>query len=427
MRVSNLTLRNFKSFKEVSVPFRPFNVIIGPNASGKSNLVQAFQFLKDIFDHGLENAISLQGGWEFLRNMAADPNEPVVISVEFESSERERLLEGVLVSRDFLEGVLASPRFFGKPDIIKYQIELKSQGIDQRIEISREELAQKLQLINMSATEPLGIVAEGNAILSRNGDISIFIPDSSIEKHFDETLIFISNRIPLQPDVPLITTPTLNMLVGGLRSLADKISTYDFDPRLPMRGTPITRRADLDGDGGNLAIVLNDILRDEEKKRKFHNLIRDLLPHVKEASVERFADNSQLVALRESYMPERYIPAPFLSVGTIRLTATLVALAFEGNDLTILEEPDQNVHPRIISGLAELMKDVSRNSQVIITTHNPEFVRYAGIESLILIHRDKEGFSQVSRPADSEILKSFLSDEIGIADMFADDFLMIGV
>ena len=69
MRVTKLTLQNFKSFRDVTIPFRPFNVVIGGNASGKSNLVQAFQFLKDIADHGLENAVSLQGGAEFLRNM----------------------------------------------------------------------------------------------------------------------------------------------------------------------------------------------------------------------------------------------------------------------------------------------------------------------------------------------------------------------
>ena len=109
------------------------------------------------------------------------------------------------------------------------------------------------------------------------------------------------------------------------------------------------------------------------------------------------------------------------------MTAALVAFAFEGNDVTILEEPDRNVHPRLISGLTTLMKDVSRRSQILVTTHNPEFVRLAGIENLLLVSRDKKGFSKVTRPADSEIVKTFLSDVIGIDDLFVNDFLAIGV
>ena len=420
MRVSNLTLRNFKSFKEVSVPFRPFNVIIGPNASGKSNLVQAFRFLKDIFDHGLENAVSLQGGWEFLKNMAANPDEPIEISVEIEYSDA------------MIFFFLARKSGFTEPKSIgiNYTLEFIYRGPDKGLEITSETLVQKVQVVNADPTD--FHQTEGNMTLSRTeiGDevSSNFTVDDNIKKYFTETSQLLNESVyPLQPSVPIIRIMRHNPLVEGLRSRLNGISIYDIDPRLPKRGSPITGKADLDDDGGNLAIVLNNILRNQETKRKFHNLISDLLPHVKGASVQRFTDNSQLVALRESYMPERDIPAQFLSDGTIGLTATLVALAFEGNDLTILEEPDRNLHPRVISGLTAFMKDVSRNSQVIITTHNPEFVRYAGIENLILVHRDKEGLSQVSRPADSEILKTFLSEEIGIADMFADDFLMIGV
>ena len=45
------------------------NVLIGANASGKSNFVHIFQFLRDIVTDGLKNAISLQGGFEYLTNV----------------------------------------------------------------------------------------------------------------------------------------------------------------------------------------------------------------------------------------------------------------------------------------------------------------------------------------------------------------------
>ena len=59
MPINKIKISNFKSFKEIDIDLRQFNVLIGANASGKSNFVQIFKFLRDIEKHGLENAIAL--------------------------------------------------------------------------------------------------------------------------------------------------------------------------------------------------------------------------------------------------------------------------------------------------------------------------------------------------------------------------------
>ena len=421
MRVSKLTLHNFKSFRDVTIPFRPFNVVIGANASGKSNLVQAFQFLKDIADHGLENVVSLQGGVEFLRNMESGPDEPMRISIELEYSE-----EG-FPSR-YMEGFLASPDCIANPKHTKYTLELKPPSHGYGLEIAHEELCQRLQVVDLAPTDAPEPRGEGNVTISRRKGNVELAGDANIQSLlFDKDFLFLTPRMEIEIGTSIFEKPILSSLARELASSISGISIYDIDPRIPKRGMPRTGKADLESDGSNLAIVVKDILRDTEKSRKFHNLIGDLLPYVKKVSVEEFAFNSLMMSFRESYAPDRDIPATFISEGTIGMTAALVAFAFEGNAMTILEEPDRNVHPRLISRLTGLMKDVSRRSQILITTHNPEFVRLAGIENLILVSRDKEGFSKVTRPAESDIVKTFLSDEIGIDDLFVDDFLTIGV
>ena len=57
--LKHLKVENFKSFKNLDLTFKQFNVVIGANASGKSNFVQIFNFLKDIREHGLDSALSL--------------------------------------------------------------------------------------------------------------------------------------------------------------------------------------------------------------------------------------------------------------------------------------------------------------------------------------------------------------------------------
>ena len=427
MRVTKLTLQNFKSFRDVTIPFRPFNVVIGGNASGKSNLVQAFQFLKDIADHGLENAVSLQGGIEFLRNMEVGVDEPVRISVEFGYSED-----------DFCEvGIIRPSEHHLTVRKAKYTLELNFNASDH----VKEELRQRFQIQNRYAdyycedTEKYVFETIGKGEISvsfENGTDSITTDLSGIEN--DSLIKEIHSLVRLSEMGGVFsrtTSPFDAPIISGWSRYPDSkisgISVYRLDSCLPKTGTPRAGKADLESDGGNLAIVVKDILRDKEKSRSFHNLIGDLLPHVKGVSVEEFGFNSLMMNFRESYAPERDIPATFVSDGTIGMTAALVAFAFEGNDVTILEEPDRNVHPRLISRLTNLMKDVSRWSQILITTHNPEFVRLAGIENLLLVSRDKKGFSKVTKPADSEIVKTFLSDVVGIDDLFVNDFLTIGV
>ncbi len=414
MRVSKLSLHNFKTFKDVTVPFRPFNVVIGANASGKSNLVQAFQFLKDIADHGLENAVSLQGGVEFLRNMSADPDEPVKISAGFEYSD----------GQSSLQGFFASPKYLAKTMCIEYTLELKPNSPNHVLEVINEELRQKVQVFEFAFELNSKPVAEGNAALSYRCGRRIFDADDHIMPFLEPGNLRFMEDMGLTSGDCLLNMPISSAFMG---SPMKDISIYDLDPRLPKLGTPRAGKADLESDGSNLAIVLKDILRDKEKSRAFHNLIGDLLPFVERVSVDEFTFNSLMVNFRESYAPRRDIPAAFTSDGTIGMTAALVAFAFEGNDMTVLEEPYRNIHPRLISRLTGLMKDVSQRSQLLVTTHNPEFVRYAGIENLLLVSRDKEGFSQVTRPVDSDIVKTFLSEEIGIHDLYVDGFLTMGV
>src|SRR5215218_7903323 len=58
MAITKIKVSNFKSFDELEIDLRPLNVVVGGNASGKSNFLEIFRFLRAIWDHGLENAVS---------------------------------------------------------------------------------------------------------------------------------------------------------------------------------------------------------------------------------------------------------------------------------------------------------------------------------------------------------------------------------
>jgi len=205
----------------------------------------------------------------------------------------------------------------------------------------------------------------------------------------------------------------------------DRVAVYDIDPKLPKKGTVITGKRELDPDGGNLALVLKRILEDPEKKRKFSNLLRDTLPFVEDFSVQKFMDVSLILTLRERYAKDQDLPASSLSDGTIIIFALIIALYFEDKPFIIIEEPVSHIHPVLIARIIALMKDASLRKQIVVTTHSSEVVKHTGINDILLISRDNEGFSVVSRPADKDEVRTFLENEIGIEELYVQNLLGI--
>ena len=73
MRLSNVRIKNFKSFKDVSIDLNDCNILIGACASGKSNFIEIFKFLNDISED-FERAISKHGGDYYLKNFNLNNN-----------------------------------------------------------------------------------------------------------------------------------------------------------------------------------------------------------------------------------------------------------------------------------------------------------------------------------------------------------------
>jgi len=418
MAIKKIKISNFKSFKDLEIKLDKFNVLIGANASGKSNFIQIFKFLRDITNHGLDNAISMQGGIEYLRNVNVGSSEnfslEVVSDQQFVSALRRK-------EKGFIE-------IKTYETIYKFDLKFKKRG--QGFEIVEDKLTQKCVFFQLEK-EKDGKIEEKEKV--GEGKIIYFVTNRRINVNLDipeELGVKKENIVPpflreekLESKTLLIEHPLHIFYPGIFHFFSDSLSIYDFDPKLPKKGTPITGKAELEEDGSNLAIVLKNILENKDKKRKFSNLVKDLLPFVDDLDVEKFADKSLLFKLREIYTKKHYLPSFLISDGTINITALIIALYFDKKPLTIIEEPERNIHPYLISKVIGMMKETSQKKQIIVTTHNPEMVKHAGVENILLILRDKEGFSVISRPYEKETVKTFLQNELGIEELYVQNLL----
>jgi len=417
MSIKRIEVRNFKSFKELKIDPGKFNVIIGANASGKSNFVHIFEFLRDITSSGLDNAVSMQGGVEYLRNMNIGASEPLSIKV--------------VSDQEFRWGLETKVGLIGvKTYEATYEFALRFNKRGSGFRIVKDELSQKCKF-NLERKEKeikeKEILGDGEILISRsNGRVKIVLnipPNVPLKKEDIFPPFLREEKLPEHK--LLLETPYF--LIPPLKGIFSEISIYDFDPKLPKKATPITGKAELEEDGNNLSIILKNITENRERRRKLFNLVKDLLPFVENLDVEKFADKSLLFKLKESYFKTQYLPASLISDGTINMTALIVALYFEKKPFVIIEEPERNIHPSLISKVVEMMKDVSQTQekQIVVTTHNPEFVKYAGLENILLVSRNEDGFSTISRPVDKEEVKAFLKNDIGIEELYIQNLLEV--
>lgn len=412
MTITKIRISNFKSFDDQCIALNDFNLLVGSNASGKSNLVQAFQFLRDIVTHGLEDAISLQGGVKYLRNVKIANTRPLSFHVVVQP-------HMIIHPLSLGNGQGTNTVRQVKIHTFDYEFSLKfhKRGSGYTIEQDRMTLTYEDSISDdEKLTDSAKLTIENSA-----GKLRI----SSTSSDRGPLSVLRDQTIQIPKKTLLIETPFAYIAyAGAVLNWVQEIGIYDFDPKLSKRAIPIAGRSGLEMDGSNLAIVLNNVISDKEKRRSFLNLFRDLLPFIDSLGVERGVNRSIFFKLREKYSKDD-LPSFLISDGTVNIIALLIALYFQQKPFAIIEEPERNIHPYLISKLMDMFREASQQKQILATTHNPEMVKQADLENLLLVTRDKEGFSQIARPADSEQVRIFLKNEIGIDELFVDNLLGI--
>ena len=200
------------------------------------------------------------------------------------------------------------------------------------------------------------------------------------------------------------------------------IRIFDFDPKI-KRSSSMASTKMLEENGANLASILQSILRKKEDSKKLTLLLNEFLPFIETVSVENNPDKSFSYKIRECYNNKDFY-ANFLSDGTVSILALIIALYFEAlSNVIILEEPERNIHPKLLANLISSAEDIAKEKQVIITTHNPEFLKHANIDDVRLVSRDCSGKTKVSKPGDSTIVKEFMRNDLGLEELFLQGLL----
>ena len=342
--LEKLTVRNFKSLADVSVEFPRLAVLYGPNAAGKSNLLDAIQ------------ALSRIGTQRTLADALSDPVRGYPVEAfTFPAGGLPELL-----SRNATSFSLESQVTTGK-ETYRYRIEVRIQPDSGRLTTVDEYLA-----LLTAGGEP-----KGRPAIERLGEETLDIRRRSKGRPRQE---------PLGLNYAVLSDPRLSgpeyRWMERTREELTEWRTYYLDPRVAMRAAqPPSDVRDIGVHGEHIAPFLYKLKAEHGKHfAAALRTLRSMVPSIEtlDVSLDRRQGTLDLLVRQDGIDYSSRI----VSEGTLRVLG-LCAIAVNpwGGSLLAFEEPENGVHPRRLELIAQLLLSLAldQGRQVIVTTHSPLF------------------------------------------------------
>ncbi|MGC9524463.1 MAG: AAA family ATPase [Limnospira sp.] len=364
MIISHIILKNWRNFRLVDVDLRDRIFVVGPNACGKSNFLDAFRFLRDLAKPGggLQKAVSDRGGVSKIRSLSARQNPNVEIEIHLSESK-------------------------GQSPIWKYSlgVKIKKGGKNQPV-ISHETVWRK-----------------GETILDRpNSDdlqdelrlTQTYLEQINSNAEFREISNFFESILYLHLIPQLVRHPEAFAMPG----LSEDPFGRTFLERVAK--TPEkTRKSRLKKIEDALKFAVPQLKNLTDTKDEMG------VPHL-EAIYEHWRPNAG--KQREDQFSD----------GTLRLIGLLWSL-LESDSLLLLEEPELSLNAAIVSKLPALIHRLQKpkKRQVILSTHSADLLSDRGIggEEVLLMIPTPEG-TEVKLVSRIEDIKILLEGGLSIAD-----------
>jgi len=390
--IRRIKIDGYKSFKNFEVELAPLSVILGPNASGKSNLLDAIYLLsqlvsrrnlKEAFEEHrglpLESFFYGDVGYE---QLLEKPSLRFSLEVDVELSDwvRERVRDIVRKKKDSdIVGTDGKARGVIREKLLRYRMVLEASPKTGYVKVVDERLA---------AIKRNGEEKKRNPFIERIGKegterIHLRMERQAHPTYHDVGLEHtIVSTAPYEPYYPH---------VAALRMELENWRVYYLEPRALMReDVPIADVRSVGPRGENLAAFLNFLEKTApDGFRAFNLKLNQVMPT--RARMEVYPTREGRVGLRLFENGIHY-SARVMSEGTLRLVGLLAAL-HPANQATLVafEEPENGVHPVRLKIICDVLKDAAESGkQVIVTTHSSVLPTYFEDKSLFACRKEDD-------------------------------------
>ena len=316
-KITGITVSNYKSIgREQHIPLGPLTVLVGPNGSGKSNVVDVLTFVRDAMHMGLSHALSVRGGFDAIRHRGS--SDPHNISIKLDVK---------------LESCPGSYAF----EIASYQGQTFGVKLEEaRLSTDRDEVSFTLDHHGRWLGPP--------GLKPRMNPTSLALPTVAGDKRFTSLFDLLSRLViySIYPNQMLL------------------IQNHVFSEQMYRHGD-------------NWVSVLE--LQESSMKPDLVAGLNRLTGDISDVRVTGEPSNRVVQFRHGSKKEDKWFNMYQESDGTLRVAGILTALLQEPPLPIIgIEEPELTVHPGALPLLMDYLRQASKQSQVIITTHSPELL-----------------------------------------------------
>lgn len=370
MKLRELHIKGYRSLADVSLSLRPLTVMIGPNGSGKTALIEVFELLRDAAQENLSAGIEKRGGLDAM--LSRIPDGP------------DRLKIGLSVDAE-------SPR---SQELMNYRFEIRSRAPGYVIPLERLEWQ-----LNPTAQTPF-LYIDG-----RYEKIHYSDPDSSglVSPTWDYN----------QLELALAQVPRMYEEPEALRTTLSKIRSYSFldvrpraAVRLPQALTPTTRPGP---NGENLYSALYNLRASQfDDFNRIEEILRIGFPGFLKLEFPVVGAGQVTMTWHQDLLTGPLYPGE-LSEGMLRfLWLVTILLSPPVSSIVLIDEPEVSLHPELLKLLAGLLQDAATRQQIIVATHSPDLIRWLDSDEVLVLDKF-EGTTQFTW-ADSLNLEEWLKE-----------------
>jgi len=365
-KVSRIRIVGFRRLGDVEMEMRPLAVLIGANGAGKTSILDAVSLLSASASGMMNKALNAIGG---------------VTDVSTRGQSKKIALEAEM------ECPGHNP--------LHYQLEVEARGTGYNI--------------------PLEILFQ-----ERDGDY--LEPFKHIESYSDDIKYYdIEDKNLVSPDwehnpleSSLSQVPKMFRQPEDLRRTLSSVTQYhvlDVGPRAPVKLPQQMKPALLPGKDGEDLIPFLYSLRESDGDR--YQAVEDTLisafPGFEKLNFPPVAAGMLSLTWKDRHFCDP-IYMHQLSEGTLRFL-WLISLLQSPNlsTVTMIDEPEVSLHPELLSLLADLMREASKRTQLIVATHSDRLIRFLQPEEVVVMDIDEDGCA-TAKWADSLDLDQWLTE-----------------
>ncbi len=384
-RIEYLKICNYRAIKDLELKdITPLTVFLGPNGSGKSTIFDVFAFLSECFQFGLRRAWDKRGRFRELRTRGIE--EPIVIELKYREKSQSPIITYHLAIDENSKGPYVAEEW---------------------LQWRRGSKGQPFRFLDFKE-------GSGQVITGDNPDDR----DTRIPEQLNAPDVLAVNTLGQFTKHPRVSA-LRQFITGWYLSYLTADNTRDTPEAGPQERLSAT--------GDNLPNVIQFLKEQHPQSlEKILNTLSKKIPKLERVDAEMMQDGRLLLQVKDAPF-ERPILAKFASDGTLKMLAYLAVLYDpDPPQLIGIEEPENQLHPRLLPELAGECRAASARSQLMVTTHSPFFIDALKPEEVWVLYRDEQGYTKAKRTSDMQGVKEFIDNGATLGNLWMENYFDVG-